>query len=93
MVALATALTDALTALHRMSGEEVVAAFPKEMTTGLDLKEFAEIIARYKESLYPDSVRIDPAAASRVEQSLKAGGLLRPGAGMAGLLDLSVVGG
>jgi NitT/TauT family transport system substrate-binding protein len=93
MVALAASLADALAALHRMSGEEIVAAFPKEMTTGLNLKEFAEIIARHKESLYPDSVQIDPAAASRVEQSLKAGGLLRPGTSMAGLLDVSIAGG
>jgi sulfonate transport system substrate-binding protein len=93
MVALAGALADALKALHRMSGEEIVAAFPKEMTTGLDLKQFGEIIARYKESLYPDTVKIDLAAASRVEQSLRAGGLLRPGASMAGLHDTSIIGG
>src|SRR5262249_9385182 len=58
MVALAQALTDALAALHRMSGDEIVAAFPKEMTTGLDLKDFADIIARHKASLYPETVRI-----------------------------------
>ncbi len=41
MVALAKALGDALKALQTMSGADIVAAFPKEMTTGLDLKEFA----------------------------------------------------
>jgi NitT/TauT family transport system substrate-binding protein len=92
MVALAQALQDALGALHRMSGEAIVAAFPKEMTTGLDLKEFAEIIARYKESLYPDTVRIDLEAGKRVEQSLVVGGVLKPGASMAGLHDLSIAG-
>ena len=92
MVALAGALAEALAALHRMSGEEIVAAFPREMTTGLDLKEFAEIVARYKASLYPDTVRIDLDAAKRVEQSLNAGGLLKPGAGIAGLHDLSIAG-
>ena len=40
-----------------MSGDQIVAAFPKEMTTGLDLKEFGEIIARYRDSLYPDDGR------------------------------------
>lgn len=92
MIALTKALADALKALHAMSGEEIVAAFPKEMTTGLDLKEFAEIIARHRASLYPDTVAIDLAAAKRVEASLLAGGLLKPGASMAGLHDTSIAG-
>jgi len=92
MVALAKALGDALKALQTMTGEQVVAAFPKEMTTGLDLKEFAEIIARHRASLYPETVAIDIDAAKRVEQSLLAGGLLKPGASMAGLHDTSIVG-
>jgi hypothetical protein len=62
------------------------------MTTGLDLKDFAEIIARYKASLYPDTVRIDLDAAKRVEQSLAAGGLLKSGVSMSGLHDTSIVG-
>jgi len=92
MVALAKALGDALKALQSMSGDEIVAAFPKEMTTGLDLKEFAEIIARHRASLYPDTVAIDLEAAKRVEQSLLAGGMLKPGASIAGLHDTSIVG-
>jgi len=92
MVALAQALGDALKALKTMSGDEIVAAFPKEMTTGLDLKEFADIIARHRASLYPDTVAIDIEAAKRVEQSLLAGGMLKPGASMAGLHDTSIVG-
>jgi NitT/TauT family transport system substrate-binding protein len=92
MVALAKALSDALKALQTMSGAEIVAAFPKEMTTGLDLKEFAEIIARHRASLYPDTVAIDIEAAKRVEQSLLAGGMLKPSASMAGLHDTSIVG-
>jgi hypothetical protein len=27
---------------------------PKEMTTGLDLKQFGEILGRYRDSLYPE---------------------------------------
>jgi NitT/TauT family transport system substrate-binding protein len=92
MIALAKALGDALKALQTMSGAAIVAAFPKEMTTGLDLKEFAEIIARHRASLYPDTVAIDIEAAKRVEQSLLAGGMLKPGASMAGLHDTSIVG-
>jgi NitT/TauT family transport system substrate-binding protein len=92
MIALTKALADALKALTTLSGDQIVAAFPKEMTTGLDLKEFAEIIARHRASLYPDTVAIDLDAAKRVEQSLLVGGLLKPGASMAGLHDTSIVG-
>src|SRR5258708_38817612 len=92
MVAVATALADALAALHAMTGDQIVAAFPKEMTTGLNLKEFGEIIGRHRASLYPDNVAIDLDAAKRVEQSLAAGGLLKSGAGLSGLHDTSIVG-
>src|SRR2546427_797414 len=70
MVELAKALADALKQLHIMSGEQLIAALPKEMTTGLDLKEFAEILEHYRDHLYPETVTIDLAAANRVAQSL-----------------------
>ena len=47
------------------------------MTTGLDTKEFGEIIARHRDSLYPETVTIDLAAAERVAQTLIVGGLLK----------------
>ena len=93
MVALTKALADALKALRRMTGDQLVAAFPKEMTTGLDLKEFGEIIARHRDALYPETVNIDLDAAKRVEQSLIAGGLIKSGASMSGLHDTTIVGG
>src|SRR5215813_12833382 len=93
MVALTKALTDALKALRAMTGDQLAAAFPKELTTGLDLKEFGEIIARHRDSLYPETVTIDLDAAKRVERSLSAGGLLKPGASMSGLHDTTIVGG
>ena len=93
MVALTKALGDALEALRGMTGEQLVAAFPKEMITGLDLKEFSEILVRHRDSLYPETVRIDLDSAKRVEQSLIAGGLLKAGASMSGLHDTTIVGG
>ena len=92
MVQLARALADALKAMRTMSGDQLVAALPREMTTGLDLKQFGEIIARHRESLYPESVTIDLAAARRVAQSLIVGGLIKPDADISGLHDTSVVG-
>jgi NitT/TauT family transport system substrate-binding protein len=93
MVALTKALADALKALRGMTGEQLVAALPKEMTTGLDLKEFGGIIVHHRDSLYPETVNIDLEAAKRVEQSLIAGGLIKSGASMSGLHDTTVAGG
>src|SRR5712672_2332694 len=93
MVALTKALGDALKALRGMTGEQLVAAFPKEMITGLDLKEFSEILVRHRDSLYAETVGIDLDSAKRVEQSLVAGGLLKAGASMSGLHDTTIVGG
>src|SRR5262245_31562173 len=93
MIALTKALADALKALRGMSGDQLSAIFPKEMTTGLDLKEFGEILVRHRDSLYPETVTIGLEAAKRVEQSLLASGLIKPGAGLTGLHDTSIVGG
>jgi len=93
MVALTRALADSLKALRRMSGEQMSAAFPKEMITGLDLKEFGDILARHRDALYPETVTIDLDAAKRVEQSLLAGGLIKSAGSMAGLHDTTIVGG
>jgi NitT/TauT family transport system substrate-binding protein len=93
MVVLTKALADALKGLRGMTGEQLTAAFPKEMITGLDLKEFGDIVERHRDSLYPETVNIDLDAAKRVEQSLMTGGLIKPGGSMAGLHDTSIVGG
>jgi NitT/TauT family transport system substrate-binding protein len=93
MLALAQALADALKGLRGMTGEQLTAAFPKEMITGLDLKEFGEIVERHRDSLYPETVEIDLAAAKRVEQALEAGGLVKPGADISGLHDTTIAGG
>ena len=92
MIELTSALAEALKTLRTMSGDQLAAALPKEMTTGLDTKELGEIIARHRDSLYPESVRIDLAAAGRVAQSLIVGGLIKADATISGLHDTSIVG-
>ncbi|MGH6771619.1 MAG: ABC transporter substrate-binding protein [Xanthobacteraceae bacterium] len=92
MVALTKALTDALKALSKMSGEQLIASLPKAMTTGLNIKEFGDILVRYRNSLYPLAVTIDLKAASRVADTLKIGGLIKPDATIVGLHDTSIVG-
>jgi NitT/TauT family transport system substrate-binding protein len=93
MALLVKALADALKALHGMSGDQLVAALPREMTSGLDLKQFGEILGQYRDALYPENVNIDVSAADRVAQSLIVGGLLKPGATISGLLDTTIAGG
>jgi NitT/TauT family transport system substrate-binding protein len=92
MIELTSALAEALKALRTMSGDQLAAALPKEMTTGLDTKELGEIIARHRDALYPESVKIDLAAARRVAQSLVVGGLIKADATISGLHDTSIVG-
>jgi NitT/TauT family transport system substrate-binding protein len=92
MVTLTKALTDALKALSKMSGEQLIASLPKAMTTGLNTKEFGDILVRYRNSLYPLAVTIDLKAASRVAETLKVGGLIKPNATISGLHDTSIVG-
>src|SRR6267154_1538499 len=93
MVALTKALSDALKALRGMTGEQLVAALPKEMTTGLDLKEFGGIFVHHRDSRYPETANIDLDSAKRVEQSLIAGGLIKSGGSMSGLHDTTIAGG
>ena len=93
MVTLTKALAEALQALRKMSGAELIAALPKEMTTGLDTKEFGEIIARHRDALYPETVSIELPAAQRVAQTLVVGGLLKEGTNLSGLHDTTIVGG
>jgi NitT/TauT family transport system substrate-binding protein len=63
------------------------------MITGLNLKEFGDIVERHRDSLYPETVNIDLDAARRVEQSLIVGGLIKSGASISGLHDTTIVGG
>lgn len=91
MTQLAGALSDALKALRTMSGEQLIAALPREMTAGLDTKEFGDILVHYRDQLYPDAVTIDPDASRRVAQSLIVGGLIKADANISGLLDTSIV--
>jgi NitT/TauT family transport system substrate-binding protein len=92
MVALAQALADALLGMRRMKQEEIVAALPRELTTGMDTALLADLLGRYRESLYPETVKIDLESARRVAESLRVGGLLAPNADVAGLQDLTIAG-
>jgi NitT/TauT family transport system substrate-binding protein len=92
MEKLARALRNALQSLQSMSPEDLVKALPRELTTGADVNELRDVIARYRGSLYPTTVAIDLEASNRVSESLKVAGLIPPSANTSGLYDTSIVG-
>ena len=91
MVRLGQALEDALKHLQAMTADQLVAALPREVVAGSDMKQLGEIIARHRGALYPVEVAIDLDASKRVAESLKTGGLLRPDADVSGLFDTTIV--
>jgi NitT/TauT family transport system substrate-binding protein len=92
MIALTQALQNALGAVQTLSPDDLVKSLPAEMTTGADTGQMRDILSRYRSSLYPTRVAIDPAAAGRVADTLKVAGLILPNADTAGLYDFSIAG-
>jgi NitT/TauT family transport system substrate-binding protein len=58
---------------------------------GGDAAQLHDILRRYRDSLYPDTVQIDPEAAARVSDSLKTSGVIAADTDFSKLLDRSVV--
>lgn len=89
---LAAALRNGLRDTRTIPVDEVVAALPKELIAGGNVDQLKQIIERYRQSLYPDSVEIDTGAAERVMQAHMAAGILEPGkVELSTLLDTSVL--
>jgi NitT/TauT family transport system substrate-binding protein len=91
MARLARALAKGLRDTRTIPVSEAVAALPKELITGANRDRLATILERYRRSLYPDNVRIDPAATTRVADAHMAAGLLASSVDYKSLLDLSIV--
>ena len=92
MQALARGLDDALKAMPTMPPEQMITAFPKELFAGSDVQQFVDVLARYRGSLYPESVKIDLQAAGRVADTLKTAGLIPANADVSGLHDTTIAG-
>jgi NitT/TauT family transport system substrate-binding protein len=88
---LARALAKGLRDTRTIPVKEAVAALPNELITGANRERLAKILERYRLSLYPDSVKIDPAATTRVVEAHKTAGLLASAVDHKALLDLSIV--
>jgi NitT/TauT family transport system substrate-binding protein len=88
---LAHALAKGLRDTRTIPAHEAVAALPKELITGANRDRLVTILERYRQSLYPDNVKIDPAAATRVAEAHVGAGLLASSVDYKALLDLSIV--
>lgn len=91
MQALARALQRGLQAQRSAEIAAIRESLPAELLVGGDGERFDEIIGRYRESLYPESVAIDVEACARVVNALEIGGVLQPGTDLGVLLDTDVV--
>ncbi len=91
---LAAALLKGLHDTRTIPPDEIIAALPKTLISGSNVAQLKEIIARYRTSLYPETVAIDIASAERVEKAHISANILKAGAvDMSTLLDTAVVGG
>jgi NitT/TauT family transport system substrate-binding protein len=88
---LARALERGLVAQRTAPIPEIRESLPAELLVGGDGARFDEIIGRYRESLYPESVAIDVESCARVVNALEVGGVLEPGLDLDTLLDTEVV--
>jgi NitT/TauT family transport system substrate-binding protein len=91
MQKLARALERGLIAQRTAPIPEIRESLPAELLVGGDGERFDEIIGRYRESLFPESVAIDVEACARVVNALEIGGVLAPGVDLDTLLDTEVV--
>jgi NitT/TauT family transport system substrate-binding protein len=88
---LARALAKGLHDTRTLPIEEVVAALPKALVAGGDRAQLVDILGRYRSSLYPEGVKIDLAAAERVDDAMKQSGTLAAPVDLDKLLDRDVI--
>ena len=91
MRALARALSEGLKYVQRAPVADLVETLPRELIAGGDRAGLEQTLARYRGSLYPTEVTIDPAACERVMQAHLKAGIQKQAVDMEALLDLSVV--
>lgn len=89
---LARALERGLRALRTASPGDLIAALPPELVTGGDPGRLADILERYRLSLYPETVSIDPASSARVQEANLSAGVLAAPVDLDALLDTAALG-
>jgi NitT/TauT family transport system substrate-binding protein len=94
MKKLAEALKKGLADTRTISPDEIIASLPKALLAGGDTDQLKQIIARYRASLYPESVTLDVASAERVLKAQEVANILKPGeVDLSKLLDRAALGG
>ena len=76
---LAAALAAGLADTRTLPPEDIIAALPPALVAGSDVGQLAQIVGRYRLSLYPEQVALELDAARRVVQAQELAGLLEPG--------------
>jgi NitT/TauT family transport system substrate-binding protein len=89
--AMARALRNGLEHVRTADVGDIVDALPGELTAGEDLDQLADIISRYRESLWPDEVTLDEDAAQRVITSLVGAGAIEREVELDEILDTTVL--
>lgn len=74
---MARAMVKAQAYINKTPGEEVVKAAPEELTKGLDMKLFGQILDRVKKDLYPADGLIKEASVKQVYEVQKDGAALK----------------
>lgn len=89
---LAAALKKGLADTRTISTDDIVAALPKALVAGGDMAQLKQIIARYRLSLYPETVTIDLQSAQRVMNAQETADVLQPGkVNLRALLDTAAL--
>jgi NitT/TauT family transport system substrate-binding protein len=91
MQAVSRALANGLEHVRTADVDDIIDALPGELTAGEDLDQLADIISRYRESLWPEEVTLDADAAQRVITSLVGAGALERELDLDDVLDTSVL--
>ena len=91
MRGLAAGLENGLIALRTADPADLIAALPSELIAGGDTELLAAALERYRLSLYPETVVIDPQASQRVEEANLAAGTLEAPVDLSTLLDRDIV--
>ncbi|QBI18677.1 ABC transporter substrate-binding protein [Egibacter rhizosphaerae] len=88
---LGRALAAGLETTRSLSGRELIDALPGELVAGEDTGLLAEVLEQYQQSLYPDSVEIDPPSVQRAIDSLNASGAVERAYEADDLIDLRIL--
>ena len=90
---LAAALAAGLADVRALPPDDIIAALPRALVAGSDIGQLAQIVERYRLSLYPEQVAIELEAAQRVVRAQELAGLLEPGRiDLSTLLDTAALG-